>query len=138
MVSFGACITLGLTLAYWITFGFSYIHTLSVSWRFPIAFSIALLLPALLMVVFLPESPRYLLLCAREKEAVNVLSALEELPPEHEDVRREVLLIKNTVIKLASGSSVTSMFSMGRERHFHRLVLAGKSANDPASLSLSR
>lgn len=79
------------------------------------------------MVVWLPESPRYLLLCAREKEAINVLSALEELPPDHEDVRREVLLIKNTVLRLASGSSVSRMFSMGKERHLHRLLLAGES-----------
>lgn len=127
LVSFGSCITLGAALAYWLTYGFSWIHTLSVSWRFPVAFSILMLAPALFLVAFLPESPRYLILTAREKEALNVLSALEELPPDHEDVRREVLLIKNTVLKLASGSSMSSMFTMGKDRHFHRLALAGKS-----------
>lgn len=99
---------------------------MSVSWRFPVAFSIIILLPAMLMIAFLPESPRYLILSARENEALNVLSALEELPPDHEDVRREVLLIKNTVLKLARGSSISSMFTMGKERHLHRLILAGE------------
>ncbi|KAM0720181.1 hypothetical protein Q7P37_004317 [Cladosporium fusiforme] len=124
LVSFGACITLGMALAYWLTYAFSFIHTMSVSWRFPIAFAVVILLPALLMVSFLPESPRYLLLCAKEEEATKVLSALEELPPGHEDVRREVLLIKNTVIRMASGSSGAGLFSMGKERHLHRLILA--------------
>lgn len=126
LVSFGTCITLGLALAYWLTYGFSFLQTMSVSWRFPVAFSILLILPALLMVAFLPESPRYLLLCGREKEALNVLSALEELPSDHEDVRREVLLIKNTVLRLARGSNVSALFTMGKERNIHRLILASE------------
>jgi MFS family permease len=125
LVSFGGCITLGLALSYWLSFAFSWIHSDSVSWRFPVAFSIAILLPALITIVFMPESPRYLLLCGREKEALNVLSALEELPADHEDVRREVLLIKNTVLRLASGgSSFSGLFTMGKERHLHRVILA--------------
>lgn len=134
LVSFGGCITLGIALSYWISYGFSWIHTLSVSWRFPVAFSILILTPALIMIAFLPESPRYLLLCGKEKEALHVLSALEELPPDHEDVRREVLLIKNTVLRLASGSSFSGMFSMGKERNLHRVLLAGKCYHQTARL----
>jgi MFS family permease len=131
LVSFGGCIALGLTLSYWLSFGFSYVETSSVAWRFPIAFSGVFILPALLLVSFLPESPRYLLLCGKEREALNVLSALEELPADHEDVRREVLLIKNTVLKLAGGSSISAMFTMGKERNLHRVLLAGKSCIFP-------
>jgi len=126
LVSFGACITLGVAISYWLTFAFSWIQTSSVSWRFPIAFSTLLIAPALILVMFMPESPRYLLLCGKEDEALRVLSALEELPTDHEDVRREVLLIKNTVLKLAGGSSFSSLFTMGKERNLHRFVLAGK------------
>jgi MFS family permease len=124
LVSFGGCITLGLAIAYWLSYGFSWVQTDSVAWRFPVAFSIFFLLPALIMAILLPESPRYLLLCGKEREALNVLSALEELPTDHEDVRREVLLVKNTVLKLAAGSSVSGMFTMGKERHLHRVILA--------------
>lgn len=126
LVSFGGCITLGLALSYWLSYGFSFLHTESVSWRFPVAFSILILVPALILIAFLPESPRYLMLCGKEQEALNVLSALEELPADHEDVRREVLLIKNTVLRLAGSSSFSGMFTMGKERHFHRVVLAGR------------
>ena len=131
LVSFGGCIALGLTLSYWLSFAMSFAETSSVSWRFPIAFSVAIIMPALLMISFLPESPRYLLLCGKEQEALNVLSALEELPSDHEDVRREVLLIKNTVLKLAGGSSISAMFTMGKERNLHRVILAGKSCIVP-------
>jgi MFS family permease len=124
LVSFGGCITLGLAIAYWLSYGFSWVQTYSVSWRFPVAFSIVFLVPALIMATLLPESPRYLLLCGKEREALNVLSALEELPTDHEDVRREVLLVKNTVLKLAGGSSFSGMFTMGKERHLHRVILA--------------
>lgn len=124
MVSFGTCITLGLALAYWVTYAFSFTTPSSASWRAPIALSVLLILPALAIVVFLPESPRYLLLEAKQKEASNVLSALNELPPEHEDVRREVLLVKNTVVKLASGSSFSNIFSNGTYRYAHRVILA--------------
>ena len=126
LVSFGACITLGITLSYWLTFAFSWIQTNSVSWRFPIAFSTLLIAPALFLVMFMPESPRYLLLCGKEDEALKVLSALEELPTDHEDIRREILLIKNTVIRMAGGSSFSALFTMGKERNLHRFLLAGK------------
>jgi MFS family permease len=146
LVSFGGCITLGLAIGYWLSYGFSWVQTYSVAWRFPVAFSIVFLLPALIMAILLPESPRYLLLCGKEREALNVLSALEELPTDHEDVRREVLLVKNTVLKLAGGSSFSAMFTMGKERHLHRVILAVllsimqqmTGGMDPVNLIMSR
>lgn len=95
LVSFGTCITAGLTLAYWVDYAFSWVQPSSASWRVPIAFIIIFLLVALLLIVFLPESPRWLILTGREDEAKKVLSALSELPQEDEDVRREFLMIKN-------------------------------------------
>ena len=124
MVSFGTCITLGLAMSYWITYAFSFTAPSSASWRLPIALSMLLILPALAIVVFLPESPRFLLLQAKQKEATKVLSALNELPPHHEDVRREILLVKNTVVKLASGGSFKNIFSNGQYRYAHRVILA--------------
>jgi hypothetical protein len=78
-----------------------------------------------------PFCSYYPLLCGKEREALNVLSALEELPTDHEDVRREVLLVKNTVLRLAGGSSFSGMFTMGKERHLHRVILAGKFCEFP-------
>lgn len=77
-----------------------------------------MLLPLILMI-WLPESPRYLVLHGKEDEAKRVLSSLTELSPEDEDIRREFLLIKNTLLHMASGG-VGETFRMGHYRYVHR------------------
>lgn len=123
LVSFGTCITLGITIAYWIMYAFSWLQPSSIAWRFPIAFSLVFVLPALALVSFMPESPRWLLLKAREQEAIKVLSALNEMPEDHEDIRRELLQIKNAVKHMA-GTSASGVFSNGEYRYFQRVALA--------------
>ena len=123
MVSFGTCITLGVTIAYWILYAFSWLQPSSIAWRFPIAFSLVFVLPALALVSFMPESPRWLLLKAREQEAIHVLSALNEIPEDHEDIRREILQIKHAVKHMA-GTSASGVLSNGQYRYFHRVALA--------------
>ena len=95
----------------------------SVSWRFPIAFSECIIIPALLIMVFMPESPRWLLLKGREKEAISVLSALNELPQDSEDIRRELLSIKYAVKHMAS-APVGTIKKNGEYRYLHRVILA--------------
>ena len=123
LVSFGTCITFGVAVAYWIIYGMAFTQPSSVSWRFPIAFSECIILPALLIMVFMPESPRWLLLKGREKEAISVLSALNELPEESEDIRRELLSIKYAVKHMASGP-VGDIKKNGEYRYLHRVILA--------------
>ena len=123
LVSFGTCITLGVAVAYWILYAFSFLQPSSVAWRFPIGFSLVFILPALALVSFMPESPRWLLLKAREQEAIEVLSALNELPEDHEDIRREILQIKNAVKHMA-GAPTTGVFSNGEYRYLQRVALA--------------
>lgn len=123
MVSFGTCITLGVAIAYWILYAFSFLQPSSVAWRFPVAFSLVFVLPALALISFMPESPRWLLLKAREDEAIRVLSALNEMPEDHEDIRREILQIKNAVKHMASTPSA-GIFSNGEYRYLHRVALA--------------
>ena len=123
-MSFGTCITFGVTIAYWIVYAFSFAQPNSVSWRFPIIFPGAIfILPALIIVFFMPESPRWLLLQAREQEAVRVLSALNEIPEDHEDIRREMLQIKNAVKHMAS-APLSSAFTNGEYRYLQRVLLA--------------
>ena len=75
MVSSGACIALGLALAYWIDFAFAWLAPSSASWRVATAFQIVPAILGMCLLVFLPESPRWLILTGREQAALQTLSA---------------------------------------------------------------
>lgn len=123
MVSSGSCIALGLAIAYWLDFALAWVQPDSVSWRFPIAVQCLWALPAFTMLLFLPDSPRWLILKGREQEALNVLSALSDQSPEDDETRQEFLQIKDAILQMAS-SGFSTLFSMGEYRYMHRTILA--------------
>ncbi|PNS20130.1 High-affinity glucose transporter [Sphaceloma murrayae] len=123
MVSSGACIALGVALAYWIDFALAWAQPSAVSWRFPIAGQIIWILPCFFLLPHLPESPRWLILKGRENEALDVLSALNDLHPSHQHVRAEFLQVKDAILQMASGTPKDA-FTMGDYRYLHRIILA--------------
>ncbi|EMC96685.1 hypothetical protein BAUCODRAFT_486044 [Baudoinia panamericana UAMH 10762] len=123
MISAGACIAAGLSFSYWIDFAFSWISWSSASWRVPIALQLFFGLAVLGLMFFMPESPRWLILTGREDEALNVLSALNDVDRNEHQVRQEFLQIKDAVIEMAKGGT-RDVFSMGDYRHLHRVILA--------------
>jgi sugar porter (SP) family MFS transporter len=123
MVTAGTFIAAGLAFSYWMDFAFAWLEPSSAAWRIPIAIQLIFLLVAALLLLLMPESPRWLILTGREDEALRVLSALNDLPKDSHDVRQEFLQIKDAVIEMSKGS-FGSAFSMGDYRHIHRTVLA--------------
>lgn len=123
MISAGACIAAGLSFSYWIDFAFSFIQSSSAAWRVPIAIQLIFLLITAGIMVFMPESPRWLILSGREDEALHVLAALNDNDRNAMETRQEFLAIKDAVIEMSKGSS-TDVTSMGDYRHLHRVVLA--------------
>nr|GFD58878.1 hypothetical protein [Tanacetum cinerariifolium] len=83
----------------------------SASWRVATAFQIVPAMLAFIMILFLPESPRWLILTGREEGALTVLSALSDTTPEDEEVRQEFLQIKDAILEMARGG-FSSAFSM--------------------------
>ncbi|KAH8664735.1 general substrate transporter [Xylariales sp. PMI_506] len=86
----------GQLLAYWMEYGVSG-YTSSFSWRFPMAFQAFLSLLMSLLLVFMPESPRYLLIKDRVEEATEIFRCLN--PKEDATVlAREVADIKQAIL----------------------------------------
>ncbi|CAL5871477.1 uncharacterized protein PFLUO_LOCUS5728 [Penicillium psychrofluorescens] len=65
---------IGIVIAYWINYGVGNNSDESFKWRFPLAFMTVPLILIATTVVFLPESPRWLIANNRRQEAIDVLA----------------------------------------------------------------
>lgn len=83
----------GQMVGYFVTFSSSYL-TSSWCWRIPWLVQLVVCLVFSIAVCSLPYSPRWLIYRNRDTEALAVLSALYDLPPQHETVQRNFLEFK--------------------------------------------
>lgn len=60
----------------WINYGMTFIASNSMAWRFPLAFQMFFAILTILLVPFLPDSPRWLVLKNRNDEALEVIRRL--------------------------------------------------------------
>jgi MFS family permease len=119
----GSLIVFGVMISYWLDLAFSFLEPSSIAWRFPIAFQIILAIFILVTIPGLPESPRWLVLKGREDDALEVLAALSDLPPDDKRVQGEFLAVKDVVFEMSKGG-FRECFKNNRNRNFHRTVLA--------------
>jgi sugar porter (SP) family MFS transporter len=117
--AFGIFGGIGLCLSLWIDFAFSYCSG-SISWRFPLAFPIVLSVIVMAFIFSLPESPRWLMKMKRVAEARDILNLLHQ---DSETVEAEIKDIQ-LALDLSGSVSLKSMFTMGPQRIFHRVILA--------------
>lgn len=80
----------GLMLAYWINYGF-FFHTNSVQWRFPLIFQCVFAAYIVVVAIWLPDTPRWLLRHVEDKNVgTRVLARLRGTGVEDAGVKREV------------------------------------------------
>lgn len=120
----GAMITGGVCFSYWLDYGFYYTDANhgSLAWRFPLGFQIFFASILVLLILELPESPRWLLLKGKDEEALNVMAALRDRPTDDKEVRTEFVEVKDSVLEL-SQYGFRDLFTQGDQRVFHRVVL---------------
>ncbi|KAL4921913.1 hypothetical protein BDW62DRAFT_208077 [Aspergillus aurantiobrunneus] len=76
------CVPVGIAGAYWFDYGMSFAPG-SITWRLPIAFQMVFVITVAILVVGLPESPRWLCRRGLSEEAVRVLCDFYD-KPEHD------------------------------------------------------
>lgn len=119
----GALITGGITLSYWINYGFAWIGEKEVAWRFPLAFQIVFAMVIFTSILNLPESPRWLVMQGRNDDALDVLECLNDKPRDDPVIKTEFEAVQTTVKEMSQGT-YRSLFKMTEYREFHRVALA--------------
>jgi sugar porter (SP) family MFS transporter len=113
----------GISLALFIDLGFYFVDSNSVSWRFPFAFQIVLLIIVIAFVLVLPESPRWLVKRGRCEEARDILARLLDVEPNSEAIDMDIRDIESS-LATSSSESWWGVFKMGEQRFLHRTALA--------------
>lgn len=113
-------------IAYWIDYGASYGNT-DLVWRFPIAFQCVFGFFVAIAMIWLPESPRWLLTHERYEEAERTIAAIRGYEVDSEETKKERDIILDSI--RASGfagqksTPVKALFTGGKTQHFRRMML---------------
>lgn len=119
----GSVVAVGTLIAYWLDFGLSYVNS-SIQWRFPVAFQIFFALILLTGITNLPESPRWLVSKNRKEEAMQVLSKLNDVAIDSDEVYAEITVVQDAVQRFSKSQvGFKDLFSGGRTQHFQRMAI---------------
>ncbi|SPQ18452.1 70639377-e999-4285-b29b-00ce92b83fdd [Thermothielavioides terrestris] len=126
----GGTIAFGTLIAYWLEYGASFGPD-DLVWRFPIAFQIVFALFITIPMLFLPESPRWLLSHQRVEDADRVIAAIRGYEVGSEDT----VLERNVIIdslRAAGGygqksTPLKTLFTGGKTQHLRRMLLGASS-----------
>ncbi|KAK4992361.1 hypothetical protein LTR50_001119 [Elasticomyces elasticus] len=118
-------IGIGITLAYWIDYGFSFVAG-EAAWRTPIALQLVFAVIVTCIVWGLPESPRWLAKRGREEEAAEVICAVFDLRRDDPYVQGEIQAIRAALaIETSEGTEgITAMFKKDLLQTRWRVLLA--------------
>jgi MFS family permease len=124
----------GVMLSYWIDYGMSFVRS-PAQFRLPIALQMVFAIATVILILFCPESPRWLLKHGREDEAFAVLQQLSvqrsvgmeaSVEAEFSEIKAALAAEEAATLRGKNGKPVSAMracFTNGKERYFHRVML---------------
>jgi MFS family permease len=120
----GCFISLGYLLEAWINLGFFEQDNKPLQWRIPLAIPTVISLVPMVVVFFIPESPRWLVNKGRSEEARTSLSAFRGIDPHDPEISAEVNGIELALEETGrSAAKMSDIFTMGKDKLFYRFSL---------------
>ena len=117
-------VALGVSFAYFLDYGFSFIDG-PVAWRVPIALQVPLALFVAVLVVGLPETPRWLCAQGRVDEATSVIKNVNNLSDDDSYVVNErAEILRAFEIETTSAFKWSRLFSKDPLQTGYRIFLA--------------
>ncbi|KAI7184582.1 hypothetical protein KC352_g22719, partial [Hortaea werneckii] len=129
MVEISAAVNIfGVMSAYWIDYALYFVPTgrsySTVRWRFPIMFQSFFTLLVMWGLMYLPDSPRWLLMRGRSEEARDVLARLAGKDPGSEEVDIELNNIKEALeVQSQGGFQLKELLTNGPSQNLRRTLL---------------
>lgn len=114
---------LGCAMALFLDFGLSF-NDGSMAWRLPAAFPVLLSVTVFGFIIFLPESPRWLIRKGRISEAKETLASLENKALDDKDIETRIEEMQASLCLAGNQKTLAQLFSMGPQRTSHRAFLA--------------
>ncbi|KAG2420085.1 hypothetical protein HFD88_004883 [Aspergillus terreus] len=123
----GGIIAIGTAIAYWIDYG-AHFGPPDLVWRFPIAFQVFFGIIIIVGMIYLPESPRYLIAHNKLTEGETVLAALADQEINSHHVQLEKTLVLDSI--RASGAEKArfrDLLTGGPSQHLRRMLVGSSS-----------
>lgn len=112
-------------IAYWIDYGFYFLEG-SIRWRFPVAFQSFFTIVVMYGLLFLPDSPRWLIMRGRVDEAKSVTARLMGKSEDDPDVIQEMHSVIEAleVQSKGGGFRMRELLTNGPSQNCRRTILA--------------
>lgn len=125
LLTWQAVVTIaGLCIAYWLDYGTSFTWS-SLQWRLPMAFQAFFAIWLVVITIFLPETPRWLVAQDRNNEAADVLARLYESHVNDEFIQEQRAYIEASVAQESAGGpfKIRELFTGGKIGNFRRVCI---------------
>ncbi|KAL4918822.1 general substrate transporter [Aspergillus aurantiobrunneus] len=124
----GGVIAIGTMIAYWIDYG-AHFGPQDLVWRFPITFQIVFGIFIIVGMIYLPESPRYLIAHGKVEDGERVLAALRGGEVEDRETQIQKHLVLESIKASGAGQRTRfrDLFTGGPPQHFRRMIVGSSS-----------